>query len=134
MIGRREAMKNRSGEKIGWIGGWLGGFIWALILAIVFLFQGKRLEGIIGLLLVGLAIFIIFFFAPWWRPDARYWKLMVPVYIAFFAAAAWAVWSYGGFKILGLGWWHFSWTLPFFIPLFTTGRRTWVDIAPANKK
>ncbi len=107
-------MEKRNGEKIGWIGGWLGGFAWALVLGIVFLFQDKWLEGIIGLLLVGLAVFFIFNFAPWKRPDTAYWKLMLPVYIVFFVAAAWAIWAYGGLRVIGLNWWHFSWTLPFF--------------------
>jgi len=127
-------MTNRNGEKVGWIGGWLGGFIWALILAIVFFFQGKRVEGVIGLALVGLAVFFVICFAPWKRPDTAYWKLMLPVYAMFFSAAAWAIWSYGGVKILSLGWWHFSWTLPFFMPLFTLGRRTWNDPGPGAKK
>ncbi len=123
-------MKGRTGEKIGWIGGWLGGFIWALVLAVVFLYQERWLEGILGLALVALAIFIVRHFAPWRHPVTAYWKLMLPVYLVFVATAAWAIAAYGGFGILGLSWWHFSWTLPFFMPLFTAGRRTWDGILP----
>jgi len=126
-------MKNRNGEKIGWIGGWLGGFLWALILALVFLFKNQWTEGIVGLALVGLAIFVVLYFAPWKHPATPYWKLMVPVYIVFFSAAAWAIWSYGGFGVLGLNWWHFSWTLPLFMPLGTAGRRTWNDYSAKEK-
>jgi len=39
----------------------------------------------------------------------------------------------GGWQEIGLNGWHFSWTLPFFMPLGTANRRTWNDIAPENK-
>jgi hypothetical protein len=127
-------MKKRNGEKIGWSGGWLGGFLWALILAIVRIVQHRWEEGFIGLFLVALAAFFIFFFAPWRRPDTAYWKLMVPVYVLLFTAVAWAVWTYGGMKAAELDWWSFFWVLPVLMPLFTTGRRTWNDLEPIQKK
>jgi len=126
-------MKNRNGEKVGWIGGWMGGFIWALILAIVFLFQGKRLEGIVGLLLVGLAVFFDLFFAPWKRPDTAFWKLMLPLYFLFFSTAGWAIWAFSGWKASGLNGWNVFWVLPMLMPLFTSGRRTWNNGAAREK-
>jgi len=126
-------MKNRNGEKIGWIGGWLGGFIWALILGIVRLVQHRGYEGGIGLALVALGVFVVFSCAPWRRPAVAYWKLMLPIYAVFFVTVAWAVETYGGMKAAGLDWWSFSWVLPMLIPLGTAGRRTWNDSGPKPK-
>lgn len=44
-------MHARKPEKTAWMGGWLGAFVWVLGLAVVFLVQGKTLQGSIGLLL-----------------------------------------------------------------------------------
>jgi hypothetical protein len=126
-------MKNRNGEKIGWIGGWLGGFLWALILAVLRVVQQKWGEGLIGFLLVVLAVFFIFRLAPWRRPGTSYWKLMAPLYVLLFAVVDWAVWTYGGMKAAELDWWSFFWVLPVLMPLFTTGHRTWDDAASGRQ-
>ncbi len=39
----------------------------------------------------------------------------------------------GGWKVIGLDWWYFSWTLPLFMPLGTAGRRTWNDTDPGKR-
>ncbi len=123
-------MVDRRGEKIGWIGGWLGGFIWVVILSIVFLVQSKLILGSIGLLLAGVAVVTILASAPWKHPDTFYWKLMTPVYVLFVASVAWAVWTAGGLKPLGLNPWNGFLILPIMIPFWTTGRRRWVDGDP----
>jgi hypothetical protein len=122
-------MNQQNGVKIGWLAGWCGGFIWVFILSIVFLFQGKFFFGMAGLVLTGLAVFSIFYSAPWKHPSTPYWKLMIPVYNFFLASIIWAVWSYGGLKVSGLKWWDFFWLLPILTPLFTIGKRTWESIA-----
>jgi len=126
-------MKNRNGEKIGWIGGWLGSFLWVLVLAVVFLFQGKWNAGIFGLALAGLGAFYILSCAPWKSPGTPYWKLMVRLYAVLLAAVAWVVWSFGGWRTAGLSWWNLFLLLPVLTPLFTIGRRTWND-TPAGEK
>ncbi len=125
-------MKNRNGEKMGWIGGWLGSFLWVLVLSVVFLFQGKRMQGIVGLVLVVLGVFYVFSSAPWRRPEAPYWKLMIRIYAVFLTAVAWAIWSFGGWQEVGPSWWNFFWILPVLLPLFTAGRRTWNDFPPGT--
>ncbi len=118
-------MNNRNGEKIGWIGGWLGSFIWVLALAVMFLFQGKGREGIIGLVLVGLGVFYVFSCAPWKSPQTPYWQLMIRLYAVFLTAVVWALWAFGGLQGSGLNGWFLLLLLPVLSPLFTLGRRTW---------
>jgi len=117
----------RKGEKIGWIGGWLGGFIWVLILSVIFLIQGRETPAVIGLVLVCLAVAFIVTGAPWRHPDTPYWKLMVPVYIAFMASIAWMVWSSRGLESLGINKWQSFLILPILIPFATVGKRRWND-------
>ncbi len=126
-------MKNRRGEKIGWIGGWLGGFLWVLVLAVAFLFQHKWDKGIMGLALFALAVSFVFMFAPWRRPDTPYWELMLPLYFLFFSTAGWMIWAFSGWKSTGLDWWISFWVLPMLMPLFTAGHRTWNDSTPGWK-
>ncbi len=118
-------MKNRNGEKIGWIGGWLGSFIWVLALAVMFLFQGKARAGIIGMVLVALGVFYVFSHAPWKRPQTPYWRLMIRPYAVFMTAIVWALWAFGGWQGSGLNGWFLLLLLPVLTPLFTLGRRTW---------
>ena len=120
-------MASRKGEKVGWIGGWLGGFIWVVILSVVFLVQMKLVQGVIGLLLAGVAVATIIASAPWRNADTTYWKLMLPVYVVFFASIAWAVWSAGGLKPLGFNRWNAFLILPLLIPFGTVGRKRWID-------
>lgn len=121
-------MKNRNGEKAGWIGGWLGGFAWVLALGVVFLARGRTEEGLSGLALFAMAVFFVFMFAPWLRPDTPYWELMLPLYFLFFFAAAWAIRAFGGWKASELSWWKLFWVLPMLMPLAAAGRRTWKQI------
>jgi hypothetical protein len=120
-------MTDRNGEKKGWLLGWLGGFIWAAILAVIFLFQGKTVPGLSGLALTGIGVGIIFASAPWKHPRRPYWQLMMPIYVAFFAAIGWAIWAYGGSDPLGLNAWSMFMLLPLLIPLAIVGKRTWED-------
>jgi hypothetical protein len=121
-------MCTRRGEKIGWTAGWLGGFIWVAGLSLVFLYQQKWLQGLIGLLLFCAAIVIIIVLAPWRHPSTRYWKLMLGPYGVFLTSALWAAWSYGGVHAAGLNWWTVLWLLPlFFIPVGSLWKRRWTD-------
>jgi len=122
-------VKDRIGEKIGWTAGWAGGFIWVLVLSIVFLFQGKTEQGIFGMALVGAAVFIILFFAPWRFVSTHYWKLMLAPYGVFFLSIAWAIWSYGGLGATGLNWWNLLWLLPMLTPFGVLSKRKWLDSA-----
>lgn len=127
-------MEQRRGEKIGWIGGWLGGFVWLAALAVVFLVQQRWLPGVVGLSLFGLAVVVIWYCAPWRHPDTVYWKLLLPVYALFFGAVAWAVWAYGGLKVVGVEGWHVLWFAPMLLPFFTNGKRSWNSSVPPNTK
>ncbi|MCU0237026.1 MAG: hypothetical protein MUC72_08080 [Acidobacteria bacterium] len=123
-------MEGRRGEKIGWTGGWLGSFLWVLVLSVMFLFQGRRTEGIVGVVLVGLGAYYIHSCAPWRSPGTSYWKLMLRVYAVLLASVAWAIWSFGGWEATGLKWWNLLWLLPVLMPLLTIGRRTWDGLQP----
>ncbi len=120
-------MQDRMGEKIGWSAGWAGGFIWVLALSVVFLFQGKIEEGVSGLSLVGISIFVIFYFSPWRFASTPYWKLMLAPYGVFFLSITWAVWSYGGFSAVGFDWWNLLWLLPALIPFGSLSEKRWSD-------
>lgn len=122
-----KATSRRTGEKVGWTGGWTGGFLWLLILSVVRLVQGRITSGIVGLGLFALAVGAILLLAPWRHPSTRQWKLMLPVYLVFFASIAWAVWASGGLEQVGLNRWSFFWVLPCLIPLWTAGDRRWED-------
>ena len=52
---------------------------------------------------------------------------MIPVYVVFFGAIAWLVWSWGGEQELGFNWWNAFLLLPLLIPFATAGRRRWGD-------
>ncbi len=127
-------MADRAGEKFGWIGGWLGGFIWVVILSAVFLVQGRVIQGSFGLALFCLAVAVIITGAPWRHRDTPYWKLMLPVYAAFFGSIVWMVWASEGAKELGLNWWHAFLVLPLLIPFQTVGRRRWDDVDASNHR
>jgi phosphatidylserine synthase len=118
-------MMRRRGEKIGWIGGWLGGFVWLLLLSVIWLFQNRMGDGIIGIVLFTIAIITILVITPWRYPDTRYWKLMLPIYVLFFLAIVLSIYRYGGFENTGLQWTAFFWVIPCFVPVITIGRRTW---------
>jgi uncharacterized membrane protein YfcA len=110
---------------VGWIGGWLGGFIWVLIMSVLWLVRGRELEGITGLVLVGVAAVLIIAFAPWRHPTTPYWRLMLPAYIMFFVSIAWAVWSFRASPAEGFSWWSIWLILALLMPFGTSGRRRW---------
>ncbi len=118
---------SRRGEKLGWTLGWFGGFIWVILLSILWLVKGQVEAGITGLALFIVGAAVIITFAPWRHPDTPYWKLMLPVYAAFFLTVAWTIRTAGGFQGLGVTWWSFSWLLPMFVPFATIGKRRWRD-------
>lgn len=122
-------MGRRTGEKVGWTVGWLGGFLWVVILSVIFLIQRKLFAGAIGLALFFAAVAVIVAGAPWRRPRTPYWKLMVPVYLVFFASIGWMVRASGGPESLGFNWWQSFLLLPLLMPLATAGRRRWADSA-----
>jgi hypothetical protein len=122
-------MSERKQEKIGWVGGWLGGFIWVVILSVVLLFQGHNLEAGIGLLIAGISSAAILLFAPWRHPQTPYRRLMLPIYLLIMAAVGWAVWSWGGWREMGVtSWWSALILLPVLLPFWTVGNRRWEDV------
>jgi hypothetical protein len=121
-------MASRAGEKFGWIGGWLGGFLWVVILSVIFLVQGKVIQGSVGLALFCVAAAVIIAGAPWRHPQTPYWKLMLPVYVALAGSLVWMVWSYGSTEELKLNWWYAFLVLPLLMPFQTAGRRRWDDL------
>ena len=120
-------MKERKGERWGWIGGWLGGFIWIIILSIVWLVKGKLYIGLAGICLFSLAITFIFTFSPWKHPTTRYWKLLLPLFLVLIFSAALFILSEGGLKAAGLNWWSLIYLAPCLIPFATMGSRSWKD-------
>lgn len=116
---------NRKGEKMGWIGGWSGGFIWLGLLSIVWVFQNKISNGMIGIMVFIVAITTIVATAPWRHPHTKYWKLMLPIYLLFFISIFLCIYLYGGLDSIGLKWTSFFWVIPCLIPFVTTGNRTW---------
>ena len=87
---------NRKGEKIGWIGGRFGGFIWLGLLFVVWIFQNKISNGMIGITVFIVAIITIIATAPWKHPNTKYWKLMLPIYLLFFISISLCIYLYGG--------------------------------------
>ena len=117
-------MKERTGEKVGWIGGWLGGFLWLLILSGVWLYRGQIFVAVVGAALVLLAVYCILWFAPWKHPRTKYWKLLLPIYAMFLLSVSFAIFG-GGFTNGHLNWWSIFWLCPILTPFFTVGQRTW---------
>ena len=120
-------MKERKGEKVGWIVGWLGGFVWLFLLSIVWLVQGKITSGVLGLGLFVLAVVFIIVLSPWKHSKTRYWKLMLPVYALLIVSAGTYVWLEGSFGNLGLSWWSILYLTPVLVPFATIGTRCWDD-------
>jgi len=89
-------MKERRGEKTGWLGGWLGGFLWLCLLSIAWLVQGKIIYGLLAMGLFLMALCLIIVLGPWKHPETKYWKLMLPVYFIFLTAVSLFIWLGGG--------------------------------------
>lgn len=119
-------MRERRGEKIGWLAGWTGGFLWLAILSVLWLLQGKAMHSAAGIVLVTAGVAMIFSLAPWKHPDTKYWKLMLPLYAVLMAAVAVTVCLEGGIEGLGLSGWSALACLPLFIPFMTAGGRIWM--------
>lgn len=119
-------MGDRKQEKFGWIGGWLGGFIWVLILSIMFFIQDKHVQAWIGMSITCGAFAVILFFSPWRYPHVKYRLLMAPIYVLFFVAIAWGVWTLGDLRQMGINsWWATLILLPILTPFWTVGKRRW---------
>lgn len=118
-------MKERKGEKIGWLGGWVGGFIWLLLLSSAWFVQGQIVKGILGISLFAIAIILIVVLSPWKHPKTKYWKLMLPIYTVLIVSVSLYIWLAGGLKMLGLNWGSIFILLPCFIPFATIGGRYW---------
>jgi hypothetical protein len=119
-------MRERRGEKVGWLVGWTGGFVWLAILAVVGLVQGKLMLAVVCIGLVIAGVSMIFGLAPWRHPETRYWKLMLPLYVLLITAVAVIVWFEGGPARLGLSGRSLLACLPLFLPFVTAGGRTWM--------
>ena len=117
----------RKGEKRGWILGWSGGFVWVLVLAVLEFIQGNFFSGLLDCALVGIALALILTLAPWRYPAQSYRRLMIPIYILFFAAIAFLLVPSGSLMQVRLGPWSIFMLLPLLLPFFLAGRRRWVD-------
>ena len=115
---------SRKGEKIGWTVGWIGGFIWILVFAFILFFQGSVIYGVIAFVLFSLATISIIKLSPWKHPDAKYWKLMVPIYSIFLISIIFIIYVLNGFDDLskiqyGL------WIFPCLSPIFILRNKKW---------
>ena len=126
-------MVERKGEKAGWTWGWIGGFLWVAIIAVIFLAQGKTVEGGIGLLLFVAALLATRQFAPWRHPATPYWRLYLWLYFLFMLTIPWAIWGFGGLGDERLNGWMLLWLLPLLTPVVINGRKTWAEGEPASK-
>jgi len=95
--------------------------------SLVFLFQGKSVQGFSGIALTGIAIASVVFFAPWRFSSTPYWKLMLAPYSLFFLSIVWVIWSYGGLGSAELTLWNLLWLLPLLIPFGSLSTRKWDD-------
>jgi len=121
-------MRERRQEQIGWVGGWLGGFVWVLLLSVSLLVRGETWPAVIGLLISAFACTAIGFFAPWRHPRTTYRRLLAPLYVLFFCAVGWGVWSFGGLRQIGIhSWWSLLLLMPIMLPLWMGGNRRWQD-------
>lgn len=122
--------ERRLGEKVGWVGGWLGAFSWLLGLALVWFLMGRLLSGMLAIVLFGLAVLLIYQMAPWRRPSTPYYKLMIPLYLAFLGTVFWTYWNLAGlesFPVFVRNLWMWLWIIPCALPFFSIGGRRWVD-------
>lgn len=120
-------MQSRMGEKVGWLGGFAGGFLWIPALAVLFLVRGERVAGLVGIALCVLGYSGVVWFSPWRFPDTRYWRLLLPPYLALAAAVVWAVWGFGPRSADALAWWQLGPLLALLSPFVTIGWRRWSD-------
>lgn len=62
------------------------------------------------------------------HPEASYRRLMAPIYVLFFGAVAWGVWSLGDARQMGINtWWSLLLLVPLTLPLWIVGDRGWQD-------
>ena len=81
--------------------GWIGGFLWVTVVGLVFLVQGKIVQGGAGLLVFVVAIWTTHYFAPWHHPTTPYWRLYLGPYLLFLLTIVWAAWGFGAFSESG---------------------------------
>ena len=130
-------MRERTGEKLGWIGSWVGAFLWVLILSVIWLFRGHLLPAVLGALLVAVAAVLVVVLAPWRHPATPFWKLLLPLYVPLALSVAWAIWSFGGLSEMGQlakNPWFVVLVLPLLLPFGTAGRRRWSDAEPGGQR
>ena len=120
-------MKERRGEKIGWLGGWLGSFLWWFLLSAMWLYQGKYGWAALGLALFAAAVVLIFSLAPWKHPETLYRSLMAPILGVLLMAVGLALCLETRYNHPDVRWWSFLWLLPLLIPLASIGKRRWKD-------
>ncbi len=125
-------MKERKGEKTGWLVGWTGGFVWLLLLAGAWFIQGQITKGILMISLFAIEVILIVVFSPWKHPETKYWKLMLPIYIVLIVSVSLYVSLAGGLKMLGLNFRSLFILLPCFIPFATVGGRSWKNNAESS--
>ncbi|MEA1053496.1 hypothetical protein U5801_27370 [Lamprobacter modestohalophilus] len=118
-------MSTRRGEQLGWLLGWAGGFLWIIALALLFLWRGQWLVGLLGLVLAGLGYAAVVFFRPWRSPRTRYWRLMLLPYVAMLGGVPWAIWGFGPEQAESLNAWQALIILPVLSPFISIGWRCW---------
>ncbi|MCX8027256.1 MAG: hypothetical protein N3A62_05310 [Thermodesulfovibrionales bacterium] len=117
---------SRKGEKLGWSVGWIGGYSWVVIMSIIFIYQGKIVEGLLGLVQFILWIGCVVYFAPWRHPNTMYLYLMLPLYVLFFISAGWLIWAFGGVSdFKGINLLEYFWFLPILIPIPILYKKKW---------
>jgi hypothetical protein len=122
------ADKHSRGLKIGWLGGYAGATLWMLLLGIVRFAQGWNYRGLLWTACFLICAGITRQFLPWRRPETELRRLyfvsvtpiVVTVLLMLFlnvALESSMLWS----VIPGI--------LVLYLPVFTLGKKTWIDIA-----
>lgn len=118
-------MKERKGEKLGWLLGWTGGFLWLGGFSVWMIASGRVAAGLSGAALFALSLACIGKLGPWRFPLTPYWKLMLPIYALLFCSVGLAFsWFLPAMKA-PFSYFQLFWLLPCLSPLFTLGKRTW---------
>lgn len=118
-----------NGPRIGWTIGGLGGMLWLPALAFVAWNQGQTLVATVDLLVLMAGIAYLWTFAPWKRPDTRFYCLLGGLFAILALAGLFNV-----FTLISQGEWGFDnlWWLFFIVFLMVPGanygNKTWREM------